>query len=176
MADLAELLKRFERRGVALVSISDSLDTKTAAGRLVLNLLVSVSQWEREAIGERTREALRHKRSLGERVGTVPYGYRVDEDGRLSPDEAEQGVLAQMARLQAAGLATREMAMSPRSSRRFALVRPDVSNSSKPSPRRNSPNRSSTGSPSERSCAAGYATGATCSDVPRPRASKPYGR
>src|ERR1019366_7210832 len=36
VADLAELLKRFERRGVSLVSVADSLDTRSAAGRLVL--------------------------------------------------------------------------------------------------------------------------------------------
>ena len=49
VADLAELLKRFERRGVSLVSVADSFDTRSAAGRLVLNIMVSVSQWEREA-------------------------------------------------------------------------------------------------------------------------------
>ena len=43
----------------------ESLDTGTAAGRLVLNVMASVSQWEREAIGERTRDALRHKKSQG---------------------------------------------------------------------------------------------------------------
>src|ERR1035437_9796463 len=79
--DLAELLERFTRRGVALVSVAESLDTSTAAGRLVLNIMVSVSQWEREAIGERTRDARHHKRANGERVGTVPFGYRVAADG-----------------------------------------------------------------------------------------------
>ena len=49
--DLAELLERFTRRGVSLVSVAESLDTRTAAGRMVLNIMVSVSQWEREAIG-----------------------------------------------------------------------------------------------------------------------------
>ena len=53
--DLAELLERFSRRGVSLVSVAESLDTATAAGRLVLNIMVSVSQWERQAIGERAR-------------------------------------------------------------------------------------------------------------------------
>ena len=65
VADLAELMKRFERRGVSLVSVADSLDTGSAAGRLVLNIMVSVSQWEREAIGERTRDAMQHKRING---------------------------------------------------------------------------------------------------------------
>jgi DNA invertase Pin-like site-specific DNA recombinase len=64
--DLCELLERFERRGVALVSVAESLDTGSAAGRLVLNIMAAVSQWEREAIGERTRDAMRHKRSQGE--------------------------------------------------------------------------------------------------------------
>ena len=67
--DLCELLERFERRGVALISVAESLDTGSAAGRLVLNIMTAVSQWEREAIGERTRDALSHKRTNGERVG-----------------------------------------------------------------------------------------------------------
>ena len=77
VADLAELLKRLERRGVSLVSVADSLDTRTAAGRLVLNIMTSVSQWEREAIGERTRDAMGHKKANGERVGTIPFGFRM---------------------------------------------------------------------------------------------------
>src|ERR1035437_1902423 len=61
--DLAELLERFSKRGVSLVSVAESLDTGSASGRLVLNIMVSVSQWEREAIGERTRDAMRHKKA-----------------------------------------------------------------------------------------------------------------
>ena len=111
VADLAELLKRFERRGVSLVSVADSLDTRSAAGRLVLNIMVSVSQWEREAIGERTRDAMRHKRAKGERVGTLPFGARLAADGvQLVADEAEQGLLAQMRTLKAHGLSTRRIA------------------------------------------------------------------
>ena len=73
--DLCELLERFERRGVALVSVAESLDTGSAAGRLVLNIMAAVSQWEREAIGERTRDALRHKRTNGESAsGTFGTG------------------------------------------------------------------------------------------------------
>jgi DNA invertase Pin-like site-specific DNA recombinase len=39
---------------VALLSVGEKIDTRSAAGRLVLNVLASVSQWDREAIGERT--------------------------------------------------------------------------------------------------------------------------
>ena len=97
VADLAELLKRFERRGVSLVSVADSLDTRSAAGRLVLNIMVSVSQWEREAIGERTRDAMSHKRSNGERVGTVRFGFRVGPDGvHLEAEPKEQEIISRI--------------------------------------------------------------------------------
>ena len=109
--DLAELLERLNRRGVSLVSVAESLDTGSAAGRLVLNIMTAVSQWEREAIGERTRDAMRHKRANGERVGTVPFGCRLAADGvRLEDDPAEQDVLARIRSLKAAGHTLREIA------------------------------------------------------------------
>src|SRR5712672_4110668 len=98
--DLCTLLERFERRGVALVSVAESLDTGSAAGRLVLNIMTAVSQWEREAIGERTRDAMAHKRTNGERVGNIAYGFRLAEDGvHVEDDPAEQAVLTRIFRL-----------------------------------------------------------------------------
>jgi DNA invertase Pin-like site-specific DNA recombinase len=109
--DLCTLLERFERRGVALISVAESLDTGSAAGRLVLNIMTAVSQWEREAIGERTRDAMSHKRNNGERVGNVGYGYRLADDGQhLEPDPAEQETLAEIQRLRADGLPLRRIA------------------------------------------------------------------
>jgi DNA invertase Pin-like site-specific DNA recombinase len=109
--DLAELLERFNRRGVSLVSVAESLDTGTAAGRLVLNIMTAVSQWEREAIGERTRDAMHHKRANGERVGTVPFGFRMAADGtHLEADPAEQGILSRIRELKAARRTTRQIA------------------------------------------------------------------
>src|SRR4051812_11558508 len=75
--DLCALLELFEKRRVALVSVAESLDTGSAAGRMVITIMGAVSQWEREAIGERTREVLAHKRRNGERVGNIHYGYRL---------------------------------------------------------------------------------------------------
>jgi DNA invertase Pin-like site-specific DNA recombinase len=98
--DLCELLERFERRGVALISVAESLDTSSAAGRLVLNIMTAVSQWEREAIGERTRDALSHKRRNGERVGNIAYGFRLAADGtHVEPDSREQAILARIREL-----------------------------------------------------------------------------
>jgi site-specific DNA recombinase len=109
--DLCELLERFERRGVALISVAESLDTGSAAGRLVINIMTAVSQWEREAIGERTRDALGHKRRQRERVGNIAFGYRLAADGvHVEPDEAEQAAIAAIRKLRASGRSFRQIA------------------------------------------------------------------
>lgn len=68
VADLQELLEEAERTGVALVSVSETLDTSSAAGRLMVHVLGAIAQWERETIAERTAQALRVKRARGERT------------------------------------------------------------------------------------------------------------
>jgi site-specific DNA recombinase len=83
VADLGFLVERYFASGnFALLSVSDSIDTRTASGRLVLNVLVSVAQWEREACAERTREALAQLRASGVPVGPAPFGsvHAADED------------------------------------------------------------------------------------------------
>jgi site-specific DNA recombinase len=74
--DLADLIELFGDSNTSLVSVSESLDTETASGRLVVNMLGVVAQWEREAIGERTAEALAHKRRNGFVYGRTPFGFR----------------------------------------------------------------------------------------------------
>ncbi len=112
VADLGVLLKRFERRGVALVSVAEQLDTGSAMGRCMLNLMVVISQWEREAIGERTRDVLRHKRAKGERVGQLPLGFQLaaGSDSQLEPAPVEQRLLARIRELRTAGWTTRQIA------------------------------------------------------------------
>lgn len=111
--DLGDLVERYFANGkAALLSVSEQVDTRTAAGRLVLNVLGSVSQWEREAIGERTAVAMQHKASQGEFTGgSASYGFRLADDGvQLVAVVAEQAVLAEARRLRAAGLSLRAVA------------------------------------------------------------------
>src|SRR5271169_3254800 len=109
--DLCGLLELLEKRKVALISVAESLDTGSAAGRLVITIMGAVSQWEREAIGERTRDALRHKRGKGERIGNIEFGYRLAADGEhLEPNPAEQAALAEIRRLRAMGQSFRAVA------------------------------------------------------------------
>jgi DNA invertase Pin-like site-specific DNA recombinase len=109
--DLCSLLELFEKRKVALISVAESLDTGSAAGRLVITIMGAVSQWEREAIAERTRDALRQKKSTGLRVGNIPFGYRLASDGRhLDPEPVEQSVLLALQQLRASGRSLRATA------------------------------------------------------------------
>jgi DNA invertase Pin-like site-specific DNA recombinase len=109
--DLCSLLELLEKRGVALISVAESLDTASAAGRLVITIMAAVSQWEREAIGERTRDALRHKRTSGERVGNIRFGFRLSPDGKhVEPDPGEQGVLTEIGHLRQSGQTMRGIA------------------------------------------------------------------
>ena len=109
--DLCGLLELFEKRNVALISVAESLDTSSAAGRLVITIMGAVSQWEREAIGERTREAMRHKRKNGERVGNIEFGYRLAADRcHLEPNPTEQAALATIRKLRARGGTLRAIA------------------------------------------------------------------
>jgi site-specific DNA recombinase len=109
--DLAELLERFSRRDVALISVADSLDTGTAAGRLVLNIMVSVSQWEREAIGERTQAAMSHMKAAGARVGNIAFGFQLATDReRLEPNPAEQTIIGKVCELREANYSLRQIA------------------------------------------------------------------
>lgn len=84
--DLGELVERYFAERFALLSVGDSIDTRSAAGRLVLHVLGAVSQWEREAIAERTTEALAHLKKQGVRLGASPLGMakteRIDAHGR----------------------------------------------------------------------------------------------
>ncbi len=111
--DLGSLVDtHFASGKCALLSVSEQIDTRSAAGRLVLNVLGSVSQWEREAIGERTAVAMQYKAACGEFIGGgAPYGYRIGTDGvHLVEDPAEQAVLEQARTLRKAGLSLRAIA------------------------------------------------------------------
>lgn len=107
--DLGALLEGYFASKFALLSVADQIDTSTAAGRLVLNVLTSVAQWEREAIGERTSAALRHKIANGEHVGAPALGFEV-QDGKLVENEGETETLERISELRAAGHTFRHIA------------------------------------------------------------------
>jgi DNA invertase Pin-like site-specific DNA recombinase len=109
VADLGKLVDDYFK-DFALLSVSEQIDTRSAAGRLVLNVLASVSQWEREVIRERTSTAMQHMKKAGQYTGgQVPYGFRL-EDGNLVKDLAEQRVLELVRKYRGQGLTLRTIA------------------------------------------------------------------
>lgn len=97
--------------GVALASVEESLDSSTANGRMVINLLGTVAQWEREVISERTAFALRYKRDQGQwAAGRVPFGFRIGQDGRLEEDPEQMRIIRAIKRARRRGRSYREIA------------------------------------------------------------------
>ncbi len=113
-ADALNVTADWDRRGVSLQVIDmggNSLDTASAMGRMFLTMAAGFAELERNLIRERTAAAMRHKKSKGERVGTVPLGWRAAEDGKLLvavPEE--QAVLARVRALAGGGPSLREVA------------------------------------------------------------------
>ena len=69
--DLIELTEIFEKKGVHLVSLKESIDTSTSTGKLLFTLMSAIAQFERDVIADRTREGLRSARARG-RTGGRP--------------------------------------------------------------------------------------------------------
>jgi site-specific DNA recombinase len=91
LLDFARLMELFEQHQVAFVSVTQQLNTATSVGRLILNVLLSFAQFERELIAERTRDKIAAARRHGKWVGGLPLlGYDVDTKGsKLRVNEAE---------------------------------------------------------------------------------------
>lgn len=88
--DILNTLEAWENQGIIFHSITDNIDTKTAAGKFLLTILSALAQMERDLIAERTIDALSYKKNNREWLGRVPFGYRI-EGSRLvkNPEEIE---------------------------------------------------------------------------------------
>src|ERR1700681_422703 len=91
LLDFARLVDRFDQRSISFVSVTQQFNTTTSLGRLTLNILLSFAQFEREIIGERTRDKMSAARRKGKWVGGTPVlGYDVDPaGGRLIVNQME---------------------------------------------------------------------------------------
>jgi site-specific DNA recombinase len=94
LLDFAQLMRTFEQCKVSFVSVTQQFNTATSMGRLVLNVLLSFAQFEREIISERTRDKIAATRRKGKWTGGHPLlGYDVDPAGYklvVNPAEAER--------------------------------------------------------------------------------------
>lgn len=90
LLDLLMLIDLFMEYNVAFISISESFDTNTPSGRLTLQVLGAVAEFERERIRERVFENMHHAAHQGKWLTQSPYGYRLEEKELvIFPPEAE---------------------------------------------------------------------------------------
>ena len=109
VADLGYLVSSYFAKA-GLLSVSEQIDTRSASGRLVLNVLASVSQWEREAIGERTSAVRQSMKANGLYCGgSVPYGQML-VSGELVNNPQEQAIISKAKTLKAEGHSLRAIA------------------------------------------------------------------
>ncbi len=77
------------------MSLSEKLDTTSAAGKMMFRLLAVLAEFERDLTSESTKTAMAHKKANNERVGTVPYGFDLEDDEiTLCENEKEQAVIS----------------------------------------------------------------------------------
>ncbi|MDB5541069.1 MAG: hypothetical protein JWQ89_2796 [Devosia sp.] len=89
LMDFAKLAEVFDEHGVSFVSVTQSFNTTDSMGRLMLNVLLSFAQFERELTGERIRDKVAASKRRGMWMGgPQPIGYDV-RDRALVINEAE---------------------------------------------------------------------------------------
>jgi site-specific DNA recombinase len=93
LLDFARMMAVFESKQVSFVSVTQQFNTASSMGRLVLNVLLSFAQFEREIISERIRDKIAATRRKGKWTGGRPVmGYAVSPDRKLVvvPEEADR--------------------------------------------------------------------------------------
>lgn len=102
--DAIAIVDELGKAGADFVSLSESLDTTTAAGTMIFQVLAAFAEFERAVISERAQETADWLKSQGRRAGEVPYGWTSSEDGQLARHEGEQKTLVMIGHLRGRGV------------------------------------------------------------------------
>jgi DNA invertase Pin-like site-specific DNA recombinase len=110
------LIQEIDQHGALFASVADGFDTRTPTGRLTLNILLSLAQWELERLREQFMDARLRALKRGHHMGRVPpSGYLrrderdshgrllADQDGRLYPDPSRERFIRGIFERRAAG-------------------------------------------------------------------------
>ncbi len=108
---MLKIAEKMKKKGVDLVSITEKIDTTSAAGRMVLNILCVMNEFESEQVAERTNAIVEYKRDNGEIIGKTKFGYKVGEDKKtLIPIDDEIKVVKLINALRGQGYTLQDIA------------------------------------------------------------------
>ena len=114
--DMLTLSDQLENAGADIVSLTEKIDTTTAAGKMVFRMLAVLNEFERDQISERTKLAMGHKKEQGESYSPTPYGYKSANGGyrssskKLRMDKKEQTVISNILKWRKSGKSLHQIA------------------------------------------------------------------
>ena len=99
LKDLLHILEKLEVVGAGFRSLTESIDTTTPAGRMMMQMVGSFAEFERAMIRERTMNGLAHARKAGRHLGRRPSLTGQQRAEIIAKAESGQGSPAQLASL-----------------------------------------------------------------------------
>lgn len=91
--DAINISERLDKAGADLVSLSENIDTTTAAGKMVFRMLAVLAEFERDLVSERTTAALQHLRRQGKRISRfIPFGYNLEGENLVENTAEQRGI------------------------------------------------------------------------------------
>lgn len=107
--DTLALVEKLDKAGADLVSLSERIDTTSAAGRMIFRVLAVLNEFERDQVSERTAAVLQHKKDNGQVYAPVPFGYDREGDNLIENPE-ELSVVNLIKNLRDQGYSLRQIA------------------------------------------------------------------
>jgi DNA invertase Pin-like site-specific DNA recombinase len=108
-ADTLSAIEAIEQAGAAFHSITEKVDAKSDLGKFFLTTTAAFAEMESNAISTRTKEALSYKKSQGQHLGGVPFGYRLNGQV-LDFSPQETAIIARVVTLRNAGQTLQQIA------------------------------------------------------------------
>lgn len=91
--DCLKTVEQLEKLGVSIHLVDFgglAVDTSSPTGKMFVTMMVGFAQFEREINGERVRAAMAVKKAQGKRVGSIPYGKKLDSDKKTLIDSVKE--------------------------------------------------------------------------------------